>query len=174
MNHQEQYEEEAEQILKASTETSNTGRTSQSVIHAGEVAKLMAWVARLGEILRDVYGDASEPFKLYTKAVSTRNFSDIHSNWHLHIAELVGLAQRLVDDIKNERTPKHPRNIGSSPLTDEQGLWWFFQHCTTKTRGRIIASIVAGLVLIVPASYLAGRIKFIGQVVDLWKGKSHP
>jgi hypothetical protein len=56
-------------------------------------------------------------------------------------------------------------------LTDEQGVWWFFQHCTIKTRRWVVGSLIGLIVACVTSGYLAGRNHFVRQVIELWQSQ---
>jgi hypothetical protein len=87
------------------------------------------------------------------------------------------LMAQAITVLEHDLTPPAPPQPGLVPsphLTNEQGLWWFFQHCTTKTRWWMIISTVTVLVAVITAAYFAGRNQFINQVVDLWRQSTKP
>ena len=52
-------------------------------------------------------------------------------------ARLDVIVAQAINELEHNLTPPEPPQPGLVPgphLTNEQGLWWFFQHCTTKTR----------------------------------------
>ena len=139
-----------------------------------ELAEVSSWVTRLGQIVIKLYGEKSQQFANYSKAVATDNFYSLHSNWNAHIAQLLGVAKSAVHDLEQGLVPPEPSDNHAVILTDEHGLWWFFQHCTTKTRGWLITTAFVILSAAVTAAYFAGRSHFISQVVDLWRKSSSP
>jgi len=54
-------------------------------------------------------------------------------------------------------------------LTNENGMWWFFQHCTTKTRGWILATIIALVGGALSVGYFAGHSGVVSQIIEAWK-----
>ena len=69
-----------------------------SQIEGEELAEVAAWVTRLGQLIRRVYGEKSQQFQSYSKAVATPNFYVIHSNYYGHISQLVGVAKSIEHD----------------------------------------------------------------------------
>jgi hypothetical protein len=87
------------------------------------------------------------------------------------------LMGQAITELEYGLTPPEPPQPGLVPtpgLTNEQGVWWFMQHCTTKTRCWIIASATTILGGVATAVYFAGRNHFISQVIDLWRQSSKP
>lgn len=82
------------------------------------------------------------------------------------------LMRQGITELEHGLTVQEPASEQKISLTDEQGLWWFFQNCTTKTRLWLVATVFAILCVVASAAYLAGRSHFISQVIDLWK-KGH-
>jgi hypothetical protein len=84
---------------------------------------------------------------------------------------------QAITELEHNLTPPPPPPPGLVPtpaLTDEQGLWWFIQHCTTKTRWWMIVYSLAVLIATITAAYFAGRNHFINQVVDFWRQSPKP
>lgn len=65
-----------------------------------ELADATAWVTRLGQMVRNVYGEQSQQFFSYSSALSTKEFYSIHSNWNKHVSQLVGVAKSVQHDLK--------------------------------------------------------------------------
>jgi F0F1-type ATP synthase membrane subunit b/b' len=81
---------------------------SQSGLQGVELADVQSWVTRLGGIIRRIYGEKSQYFADYTKAVATNNFYNINSNWNAHIAQLVGVAKGISQVLEKERSAPAP------------------------------------------------------------------
>jgi hypothetical protein len=65
------------------------------------------------------------------------------------------LVEQEINELKHDLTPPVPPELGLVPtphLTNEQGIWWFFQHCTTKTRLWIIGSALVILGAVITSS----------------------
>ena len=84
------------------------------------------------------------------------------------------LVRQGIMELEHGLTSPEPKSNQTIILTDEHGLWWFFQHCTTKTRGWLITIALAILSTVAAAAYFAGRSHFISQIVDLWRKSNTP
>ncbi len=82
------------------------------------------------------------------------------------------LVRQGITELEHGLTPSEAPDESTVTLTDEHGAWWFFQHCTTKTRGWLITALFVVLSAVAAAAYFVGRNHFISQVVDLWRGSS--
>ncbi len=123
------------------------------------------------------------------------NFNDVYHSNALQFADILSqegfssnmyescegrldvLMGQAITELEHDLTPPPPPQPGLVPtpdLTNEQGVWWFIQHCTTKTRCWIIASAITILGAVATAAYFAGRNHFINQVIDLWRQSSKP
>lgn len=119
-----------------------------------------------------------------TYHINAQQFADILSRDGLSSSMYDSCEGRLdvimgqaITELEQNLTPQPPPPPGLVPtpnLTNEQGLWWFFQHCTVKTRLWMIISAFVILGTIIPASYFAGHNRFISQVIDLWRHSSKP
>lgn len=92
-------------------------------------------------------------------------------------ARLDVLMAQAITELENDLTPPAPPQPGLVPtpyLTSDQGLWWFFQHCTPKTRWWMIVSAAIVLGAVITSAYFAGRNHFISQVIDLWRQSTKP
>jgi hypothetical protein len=100
--------------------------------------------------------------------------SSMYENCEARLDVIMGQA---ITKLEHNLTPPPPPQRGLVPtpaLTNEQGLWWFIQHCTIQTRWWMFISAVAILGTTIAAAYFAGRNHFINQVVDFWKQSSKP
>jgi hypothetical protein len=87
------------------------------------------------------------------------------------------LVEQAINELRYDLTPPDPPQPGLVPtphLTNEQGLWWFFQHCTVKTRWWMIVTTAIALGAAITSAYFAGRNHFINQVIDLWRQSTKP
>ena len=82
------------------------------------------------------------------------------------------LVRQGITELEHGLTPPEQMDEQKNLLTDEQGLWWFFQNCTTKTRLWLVATAFTIVCGIVAVAYFAGHNQFISQVIELWK-KGH-
>jgi hypothetical protein len=73
--------------------------TSDSGIEGDELAELAMWVTRLGQLIRKLYGEKSQHFASYHKALSTNNFYNLHSNYYDHFTQMFGVAKAIQHDL---------------------------------------------------------------------------
>jgi uncharacterized protein (DUF2164 family) len=66
-----------------------------------ELAETTAWVTRLGQVIRKLYGENSQPFACYSQALATNLFYVINSNWNAHISQLVGVTKTIQHDLEH-------------------------------------------------------------------------
>ncbi len=75
---------------------------SDSGIEGSDLAEVSSWVTRLGQIIRKLYGEKSQHFENYNRAISIDGFYTIHSNWYGHISQVQGIALAVKHDIEND------------------------------------------------------------------------
>jgi hypothetical protein len=92
---------EAKRLAAQATEILRKVRNLQSELEGEELGDVASWATRLGQLVRKLYGDRSEQYATYSKAVATDYFYSLHSNSNAHIAILLGLAKSLVHDLEH-------------------------------------------------------------------------
>ena len=75
--------------------------TSPSGVGGDELAELAMWVTRLGQLVRNLYGEKSQHFASYSKALSTNHFYNLHSNHYEHFTQMFGVAKAVHHDLKH-------------------------------------------------------------------------
>lgn len=73
-----------------------------SRFEGNDIAEVSAWVTRLGQLLKKLYGEKSQHYENFSKAILTDGFYVIHSKWYNHIAQLHGIALTVKHDIEND------------------------------------------------------------------------
>ena len=73
-----------------------------SSFEGSDLAEVSSWVTRLGQLLRKLYGENSQHYANFDRAISTENFYVIHSNWYGHISQVQGIALTVRHDIDND------------------------------------------------------------------------
>lgn len=72
---------------------------SDSGIGGDELAELAMWVTRLGQLIRKLYGEKSQHFASYNRALSTNNFYNLHSGYYDHFTQVFGVAKAIQHDL---------------------------------------------------------------------------
>lgn len=70
-------------------------------LEGGDLTEVSSWVTRIGQLLRKLYGENSQHFVNFDRAISTENFYTIHSNWYGHISQVQGVALTVKHDVEN-------------------------------------------------------------------------
>lgn len=92
-------QEVADLVSQASALLQNVSRRD-SQIDGDKVAEVAAWVTRLGQVIRKLYGPNSQHFANYNAALETRNFYILHSNHYEYLAQLAGIATAIAHDLE--------------------------------------------------------------------------
>ena len=74
---------------------------SDEAIGGDLLVEFSTWVTRLGQIVRKLYGEQSQHFDSFSKALQRQNFYFLHSNNYDHIAQMAGVAKAVKHDIEN-------------------------------------------------------------------------
>ncbi|MHA1538003.1 MAG: hypothetical protein ACTSUD_10655, partial [Alphaproteobacteria bacterium] len=73
--------------------------TSPRHIGGDELAEIATWVTRLGQLVRNLYGERSQHFESYARAFATPNFYNLHSNYYEHFSQMLGVANAIKHDL---------------------------------------------------------------------------
>lgn len=65
------------------------------------VQELMSITARGGQQITRLYGSDSHYFQMFNNATQTQSFHIMHSNWYLHVSDVVGILKAVEHDIKS-------------------------------------------------------------------------
>lgn len=93
---------EIESLVKLGAAIVQKASISDSGIEGNDLAEVSSWVTRLGQIIRKLYGENSQHFENYNRAISIEGFYTIHSNWYGHISQVQGIALTVKHDIEND------------------------------------------------------------------------
>jgi hypothetical protein len=92
----------ANDIVVQGTSILSMAQRLQSSMQGVELAEVSSWVTRLGELILKIYGEKSQRYADYSKALATQNFYNIHSNWNAHIAQMLGVAKSITYDLEKD------------------------------------------------------------------------
>ncbi len=70
------------------------GRASDH-LNPGQITETSAWVSRIGEIIRKLYGTTSQHLKHYADLRATENFYLIHAHYSSHISAMNGIIKAI-------------------------------------------------------------------------------
>ncbi|WP_417442620.1 hypothetical protein [Idiomarina abyssalis] len=75
---------------------------ADSSFESSDLAEVSSWVTRLGQLLRKLYGENSQHYANFDRAISTEGFYIIHSSWYGHISQVQGIALAVKHDVEND------------------------------------------------------------------------
>ena len=93
---------EIDSLVEAGTRLHQRASTSSNRIGGDELAEVAAWVTRLGQLIRNLYGEDSQHFDSYSRALSTNNFYILHSDYYEHFTQMLGVANAIKHDVSND------------------------------------------------------------------------
>ncbi|MCC5901619.1 MAG: hypothetical protein JJT87_06805 [Halomonas sp.] len=75
---------------------------ADSSFEGSELAEVSSWVTRLGQLLRKLYGENSQHYKNFNRAISIDSFYIINHNWYGHVSQVQGIALTVKHDVEND------------------------------------------------------------------------
>lgn len=91
--------EEIDDLVSSGTKINQTVSTASSGLSGNDLALVSEWVNRLGQIIRKLYGENSQHFQSYNKALAVPNFYNLHSNWYSQFTQMLGVARAIKHEI---------------------------------------------------------------------------
>lgn len=92
---------EIDSLVEAGTRLNRSVSNSPNGITEDELAEVATWVTRLGQLVRNLYGEKSQPFDSYSRALETNNFYVLHGNYYEHFTQMLGVANAIKHDVSN-------------------------------------------------------------------------
>ncbi len=92
---------EIDSLVETGTLLHGIASVSPDRIGGNELAEIAAWVTRLGQLVRNLYGEKSQHFDSYSRALATHNFYTLHSNHYTHFTQMLGVANAIKHDVSN-------------------------------------------------------------------------
>ena len=93
---------EVDSLVDIGTRLNGSVSTSSSSIGGEELAEVATWVTRLGQLIRHLYGEKSQHFDSYSKALATEHFYTLHSNYYNHFTQMFGVARAIKHDLTQD------------------------------------------------------------------------
>ena len=91
---------EVDDLVQVGQRLHRSAETSSSGVAGDELAELAMWVTRLGQLIRKLYGEKSQHFASYNRALAINNFYTLHSNYYEHFTQVFGVAKAIQHDVK--------------------------------------------------------------------------
>ena len=92
---------EVDDLVELGIRIHRSASVSSSGIGGDELAEVTTWVTRLGHLVRNLYGEKSQHFDSYSKALATQNFFTLHSNYYEHFTQMLGVAKAIKHEINH-------------------------------------------------------------------------
>jgi uncharacterized protein (DUF2164 family) len=94
-------ETEVDSLLETGTGILRAVVSSSSGIKGDELSKVASWVTRLGQLIRNLYGENSQHFESYASALKTNSFYNLYSGYNSHFSQMLGVVTAIKHDIDN-------------------------------------------------------------------------
>ena len=91
---------EVDDLVEVGQRLNRSASTSSRGVAGDELAEVAMWVSRLGHLIQKLYGEKSQHFASYNRALATLSFYNLHSNCYEHFTQVVGVAKAIQHDIK--------------------------------------------------------------------------
>lgn len=91
---------EVDDLVEVGQRLNRSASTSTRGVAGDELAELAMWVSRLGHLIQKLYGEKSQHFASYNRALATPSFYNLHSNCYEHFTQVVGVAKAIQHDIR--------------------------------------------------------------------------
>jgi hypothetical protein len=99
---EEKLKTETKSLIEEGLRILSLAEFAETGLAGKDLADVSAWVTRLGQLVRTVYGEKSQQFDSYNEALKTPNFYYIHCNNNAQISRLVGVAKSTQHDIEQD------------------------------------------------------------------------
>jgi len=99
---EEKLKTETKSLIEEGLKIISLAEFAETRLAGEDLADVCAWVTRLGQLVRTVYGEKSQQFDSYNEALKTPNFYNIQCNHNAQISRLVGVAKSIQHDIEQD------------------------------------------------------------------------
>jgi hypothetical protein len=90
---------EIDDLLNIGARLNQTLMAANAGLKSEQLSEASAWVTRLRQLIRRLYGEKSQHFESYSKSLSTNAFYSLHSQHYRHFTQMLGVAQAVKHDI---------------------------------------------------------------------------
>ncbi|MFT5486207.1 MAG: hypothetical protein ACI9MU_001118 [Alphaproteobacteria bacterium] len=66
-----------------------------------DLTEVATWVTRLGQLVRNLYGEKGQHFDSYSRARAINDFFTLNSNSYGHFTQILGVAKAIKHDVTN-------------------------------------------------------------------------
>lgn len=92
---------EINSLVEAGTLLHGCASTSSDSVGGNQLVEIATWVTRLGHLVRNLYGEKSQHYDSYSRALATEGFYILHSNYYQHFTQMLGVANAIKHDVTN-------------------------------------------------------------------------
>jgi uncharacterized protein (DUF2164 family) len=93
--------EEVDDLVEVGERLNDSASFSREGINGRELAEVASWITRLGQLIRNLYGEKSQHFDSYSQALATQNFYILHKDYCNHFTQMLGVAQAIKHDLSH-------------------------------------------------------------------------
>ncbi|MEK9968449.1 MAG: hypothetical protein VW600_04880 [Ferrovibrio sp.] len=101
MKRLDRYKKEVQVLVLEGTKILGTASSSRNNLQGDDLAKLTAWLSRVGHIILELCGENSQYYRNYSAALATNAFYTVNSGYYGHIARVHGILFALSYDVEN-------------------------------------------------------------------------
>ncbi len=116
-------EQEIDDLITIADRFIAGAKTSDSGWEPEQIAEVITWISRTGQIIRKLYNGEGQHFENYQR-LTKKDFTNVHSNSYMHICEAQGILKAI----------KHELNTGL--LVDLRSLLQATILCRLPRNGR--------------------------------------
>jgi len=99
---EEKLKTETKSLIEEGLRILSLAEFAETGLAGKDLADVSAWVTRLGQLVRTVYGEKSQQFDSYNEALKTPNFYYIYCSNNAQISRLVGVAKSIQHNIEQD------------------------------------------------------------------------
>lgn len=90
---------EVDDLVSAGQRIYRVVSSASRSVGGDDLAEVAMWVTRLGHLIRKLYGEHSQYFEAYERALAAPNFYNLHNNYYEHFTQVYGVVKAIQHDI---------------------------------------------------------------------------